>query len=572
MYFIKRFKILTIVFITFLLPVLGACGPAATPEVIKETVEITKEVEKIVKETVIVESEPQVVEKEVTKVVEVEVEKMVTPTPLPSSIKRGGVLKIAYQDNFMDLDPMMLLHAIDTGAYDIVYESLVKWDVETLEPLPSLAKRWEISDDGLTYTFYLQEGIKWQNGDDFTADDVKFSMDRILDPESGAIVATMLSSVDSTEVIDEYTVSFYLKEPFSPFLAKLPGSFKVVNQDFVEDAGGMTNRTMMGTGPFMLEEWTPDEVTRFIRNPNYWRAGEDGQQLPYLDAIEFYPMPDDTARVDAFLSGVVDFLHFVPDKDVERIMANSDIILSEPWSTYYSYVGFNLGHPPFDDPLVRQAISWSLDREEISHALFDQVFPLYDAALPPWHWAYTEHRAYNHQDIEKAKELLAEAGYPDGFDVTVHACYDFQNELKVCEMAITYLQEIGIDATIETSEWGIHVDNFTSGNFPIWCDGNMHDGDPDDAYYNTFHSNGEWNFWDYSNPEVDRLLEEGRRVSDLAERKEIYRQVEEILLEEVPAAFAILNQFKEAYYPYVMNYQHMGNGRWEGLIDVWLDK
>jgi peptide/nickel transport system substrate-binding protein len=494
------------------------------------------------------------------------------PTAEVPQIDRGGVLRIGAVNEFGDLDPAMVYYFGDTLPYEMVYEGLTRWDPDTLEPLPLLARSWEVSEDGLTYTFHLQEGVKWQNGEDFVADDVKYSVERIQNPELASPLANYISCVGSVEVVDDHTVVFHLNSAYSPLLSQLPYVVKIVNPDFVEAAGGHTQTTMMGTGPFMLDEWTPGEVLKLKSNPNYWRMGEDGQPLPYLDGIEVYPMPDDTARVEALLSNAIDFLVSVPDKDVETLETNADVELSPGWSTYWSFVGFSGKIEPFDDPRVRQAISWVIDRDAIAQALYNQVDPLYGGIIPDWHWAYDDLVVYDHTDVEKAKDLLAQAGYPEGFEVTIHACPEFPSEATMCEMTAAWLQEIGIDATIETHEWGIYVDNFVAGNYAMWCDGIIHSGDPDDAYYSSFHSNGVSNLWSYSNPEVDRLLDEARATSDPSVRKELYAQVDAILLEEVPCAFGILHNMKEAYWDYVEGYHHLGNNWWTGLMEIWMDQ
>jgi peptide/nickel transport system substrate-binding protein len=172
-------------------------------------------------------------------------------TPAPASeIKRGGVLKVGIEGDFTDLDPAHEETLIDQYAIDMVYEGLVRWDPVTLEPEPLLATSWEISDDGLTYTFYLQDGVKWHNGDDFVAEDVKYTVERIIDPDEGSVKQTYLESVESVEVVDDYTVVFHLSEPYAALVNTAPFVPKIQNRNFVEANDGHTPRTMMGTGPF----------------------------------------------------------------------------------------------------------------------------------------------------------------------------------------------------------------------------------------------------------------------------------------------------------------------------------
>jgi peptide/nickel transport system substrate-binding protein len=500
-----------------------------------------------------------------------------TTPPSAMEIKRGGTLKIGYELDWDNLDPSQIGAFATTAAYDMVYEGLTTWDMETLEAKPLLAKSWEISDDGLTYTFHLQDGVKWHNGDDFTAEDVKYSIERVQDPATGAAYAEQIGIIESVEVVDDLTVILQLDSPYSPLLSILPFNPYIVNKDFVESEGGLTPRTMMGTGPFMFDEWVPDTMSRFERNPNYWRKGEDGQPLPYLDAIEFYPMVDETARAAALQSGSVDFITRVSTGEVDNLEGSEGIVVSAPWSTTYCYAWFDPHKPPFDDVRVRQAVAWAIDRDAISQGVYlGHAWPLYGAAIPSWHWAYNDLRVYDHRDVDKAKELLAEAGYPDGFEITLVTSSDFAFDVAVAEMMVPWLEEVGIRANLELYDAATFFSNMGGGKdvckYQLFLVGETPTGDPDDTYYIMHHSSGAWNYCGYASPTIDRLLEEGRAISDPAERKEIYRQLEETLLEEVPLTYTVGLPKHEAYREYVKGYVHMGNIRHRALFYTWLDR
>lgn len=508
-----------------------------------------------------------------------------TPAPPPSEIKRGGVLKLGFEADFVQLDPHLMVAFVDIVATDMVYEGLIRRDPVTLEPEPLLATDWEIAEDGLTYAFHLQEGVKWHNGDDFVADDVKYSFERMLDPECASPWKGTIDMVESVEVVDDYTLVLHLSKPHAPLLDALVQTPKIVNEQFVEDSGGRMSRTMMGTGPFAFDEWIPDQVFRVVKNPDYWRLGEDGQPLPYLDAVEFYPAPDEEARMADFLAGVTDFLQLVPDKDMQRLKDNPDVIMAGEEAMWYSYIGFLCDAPPFDDKRVRQAISWAIDRDEIADpGCFGMVYPMYGGILPDWHWASSQLRIHDHRDVETARTLLTEAGWVDSdgdgvvdkdgepFEMTIAVGAPYVSEITNAEMTATYVKDIGIDAKVEIQEWSTFVANLFGGKLPVLSCGSVPSGDPDTAFYEEFHSQGSANLNHYSNPEVDRLLDEGRRISDPEQRKEIYAQVDEILVDDAPRAFTMLHQEWQAFYPYVKNYVHMSNNRFETLIYIWLDK
>ena len=556
---------------------LAACAPKevlVTEEVTRVVVEKVVETAVVV-ETVVVEGTPQVVEKEVTVVVEVE--KVVTAAPEPEvTIKRGGVLKVGVEADVNTLDPALFTASSDYRYLSLVYESLVTWDRESLLARPLLAKSWEVSDDELTWTFHLREDVTWHNGDPFVAGDVKYTAERIMDPELGSTKTYVFAVVESIEVIDDHTVAFHQSEPYGALANEMAREFLIVNQRFVEENEGDLARTMMGTGPFMFEEWVPDQVVRLVRNPNYWRMGADGQSLPYLDGVDWMPNADGTAQVADFGAGVIDFIGLVPDKDVERLLDDPGVVMVGPDSLWYTGLIFNTTIPPFDDVRVRQALSWAVDRDEIAEVgLFDNARPAYGAALPPWHWASSRATIWDHRDLEKARALLAEAGYPDGEgfpEVEIRAGIPYPGQVTMAEMTASYLGDLGIEAKAAPTEWGTLIKEMYGGLYPMTICGWISTGDPDELYRKNFHSEGPSNKTKYSNPELDRLIEEGRATSNMDERADLYAQVEEILLEEVPQPFLVYHNLWEAMYPYVKGYVHMANMSIQSLAEVWLDK
>ncbi|MCB9105810.1 MAG: LysM peptidoglycan-binding domain-containing protein [Anaerolineales bacterium] len=477
----------------------------------------------------------------------------------------GGTLKVAFQNEWAGLDP----HTVSSySSYQIlnnVLEGLTFYD-NNLNLVPWLAESWEQSEDGLTWTFHLREGVMFTNGREMTAEDVKWSFERLIDPATGAGNAARVGPPETQiEVIDDYTVAITHPEPFGIFPQSIgfDKSTGIVAKESVNEDGIIVEP--IGTGPFQISE--VEGTTRMVltKNENYWQEG-----LPYLDAIEITPIPDDTVRETALLSGDVDWVLSIAPQNYESLEANPDVVVSTAPQLSYDYMGINLTREPFTDVRVRQAIALALDREEIAAAGYFGLAETIEGPTGPGSPWYFDYAPYG-QDIERAKELLAEAGYPDGFEMELLPTVQYGETVRAAQVIQQQLAAIGITASINAPEWSQWLELEGNFNYDAYiCNWN---GliDADQYYYLQHKSDQVFNFTGYDNPEFDELVTEARSTSDFDERYQIYQDLNQILVDDAPYIYMYNKLEIRAYSPQVKGFvtrSDQANNFWT----VWLDQ
>ncbi|MCG3208869.1 MAG: HTH-type transcriptional regulator SgrR [Anaerolineae bacterium] len=479
--------------------------------------------------------------------------------------KPGGTLKVAFQNEWAGLDP----HTVSSySSYQIlnnVLETLTAYD-DNLNLIPWLAESWSRSDDGLTWTFKLRQGVKFHNGREMTAADVKWSFDRLLDPATGAGNAANVGPAGTQiNVIDDYTVEIVHPEPVGilPQTLAFNKASAIIAKESVNDEGIIVQA--IGTGPFKIADIEGTTKIRLEKNPDYWQKG-----LPYLDAVEIAPIPDDTVRETALRSGEVDWVLAIAPQNYDSLNADPNVVVSTVPQLSYDYIGLNLTREPLSDQRVRQAIAYALDREQLAEAgYFGLAVPVQGPTGPgsPWYFDYAPYD----RDVEKAKALLADAGYPDGFQMELLPTVQYGETVRAAQVLQQQLAEIGIETTINAPEWSQWLE--LEGNFKYdayICNWN---GliDADQYYYLQHKSDQVFNFTGYNNPEFDQLVTEGRSISDFDQRYQIYEQLNKILVDDAPYVY-MYNKFEiRAYAPYVKGFvtrSDQANNFWT----VWLDR
>jgi peptide/nickel transport system substrate-binding protein len=479
--------------------------------------------------------------------------------------KYGGTLNVAFQNEWAGLDP----HVVSSySSYQVLYnvlEGLTKYD-DDLNLQPALAESWEQSEDGLTWTFNLREGVMFHNGREMTAEDVKWSFERLINPETGGGNAGNVGPADTQiEVIDDYTVSITHSEPVGILPQTLgynPAS-GIVAQESLEDDG--TINIPIGTGPFQIAE--VEGTTRLVleKFDDYWQ-----EEYPYLDQIVIEPIPDDTVRETALLGGEVDWVLAIAPQNFESLQENPDIVVETAPQLSYDYIGMNLTREPFDDVRVRQAIALAIDRETLCEAgYFGLCEPIQGPVGPGSPW-YFDYQPYD-QDLEQARQLLADAGYADGFEMELLPTTQYGETVRAAQVLQQQLAEIGIEATINAPEWSEWLE--LEGNFmydAYLCNWNALI-DVDQYYYLQHRSDQVFNFTGYNNPEFDELVDAGRATSDFDERYQIYEQADKMLVDDAPYIYMYNKDEIRAYAPYVKGFvvrPDQQNNFW----NVWLDQ
>ncbi len=485
--------------------------------------------------------------------------------------RHGGTLTVGVASTSVTngLDPHIILGDNTVWALSQIGEGLLHFDAN-MNIVPWLAHSYSISDDGLVYTFELEQGVRFHNGREMMAEDVKFSLERILDPETGSRRRQNLEIIDRVVVVDDYTVEIHLQSAFAPFLANMVGVWAaVIPSESVNADGSITHP--VGTGPFRFNNYDMGENLTLDRNDDYWR-----DDVPFIDRVVMTPVSDDAARMVALRTGAVDIVTSVPSQLLPSLMANENrgFELMVAPGTAWRMATMNTTRPPFDDVRVRQAVDLALDREEIMLArtfgfghVDNQVwaegrFWRMDAELPQ-------------RDLDRVRELLEEAGHGDGVDITIEARSVFLDDAQLVQ---SQLNEAGFNATIAVSDWAALAERMRAGNFDMVVTGAGWYADPDGRYARFYMPGGpaNWLAGSYNNPEVAELLTEARLVSVPEERRALYQQVFDILQHDVPNPILYFMPMTMAWSHDVRDFRTDGQGGFAnaetGLKYVWLNR
>jgi len=465
--------------------------------------------------------------------------------------------KPAYGDTFIEAsigEPSNLLPilATDSASSEInglVYNGLVRYD-KNLKLEGELAESWDISPDNLTITFHLRKGVKWHDGAPFTSADVMFTYRLYIDPDTPTAYAESYKQVKHAEAPDDYTFRVTYDKPYAPALGSW--AMRILPKhllDGVPITKSPLSRHPIGTGPFVFTEWQPGEKVVVETNPDYFEG------RPFLKRVVYRVIPDQTTQFLLLRNGDLDYMDLSP---IQYQTQTDTLAFERRFNKYrylafsYTYLGYNLEKPLFKDRRVRQALSYAINKQEIIEGV---LLGLGQAATGPYKpdtWVYNPNVKRYPYDPDKARALLAEAGWHDSdgdgildkdgqplqFTIITNQGNDLR--IKTGEIMQQRFREVGVSVKLRVIEWAAFLKDFIhAGNFDACILGWA--GGPEPDQYNIWHSSKtggrELNFIHFRNAEVDRLLEEGRRTFDQEKRKKIYDRFQEILAEEQPYTF-----------------------------------
>lgn len=478
----------------------------------------------------------------------------------------GGTLKISHSTRIATLNPLTLSGPAEYPCIDMLYSRLTRIGFDS-EPHPDLAESWEASEDATEFTFHLREGVTFHNGSPLTADDVVATYEAILNPDIAASATSVLDMIDSVEALDDLTVKFTLSAPF----ADLPYSTAHANACILSRAALEGNLTALetqvnGSGPFMLETYDSARIVRLVKNENYFVEGK-----PYLDAVEMMLFPDLAAETANFLSGTTDVMLIVQQSDYQRIADSAGIEAQRVPSGRYINIVMRQDAEPWNDVRVRQAFAKAVDRQLLVDVLLEGLGrPAYDSIVAP-ELQYATEKPVIEYDPEGARELLAEAGYPDGITLTLVAS---DRPAMRSQTAIALRQTAapaGFNLEIETMPHDTYLAN-------VWMQGPFYIGywgmQPTiDATYNLLlTSDASYEDTAWNNAKFDALIEAGRSTTDEEERARIYAEAQALELAEKPYVVPFFEDVLTASSIETEDWEVAPISRYYYIEDVWLDR
>ncbi|MDQ3022194.1 MAG: ABC transporter substrate-binding protein [Bacteroidota bacterium] len=547
---------------------------------------------------------------------------------LNGGIKGGGMYRLNELENVRSLDPAGINDNVSHHVAHQIYDLLIDLD-SVLQIIPALATRWEISQDGLLYTFHLRKGVKFQDnacfpngvGREFTANDVKYSFDRVCDPRSGTLgfdyyknyvvganeyfEEVTASRKESREpklpgvtgyiVKDDSTFQIQLKKPFGPFIYYMTLGFAyIIPKEAIDQYGKDFFQNPVGTGPYMFKNWTPDLELNLKRNPKYWEKDSYGNQLPYVEDVKFRFLKELSQQMLEFQNGNLDESYRIPNETFKNVVTLQKTLtpeyaqfkLQKVPSLSLQFYGFLTTGKIFNNEKVRQALNYAIDREKIlkfvlnGQGYMGAIYGIVPPAMPDYDVKKIKGYSF---DLQKAKQLMIEAGYPDGKgfpDAVLQINSGGDRNIQIAESIQNMLKEIGVNMKLNIIQFAQHLDNIDAGRADFFRLGWIADYPDPENFLNIYYGKNvpkdpkaisPINNTRFQDANYDELFEKAIATTDQQARYDIYYQAEQIAISHAPAMYIFYEEDYRLLHPYVKGYaldpMHRVNFR-----HLWLDK
>ncbi|MEF3120787.1 ABC transporter substrate-binding protein [Kocuria flava] len=453
-------------------------------------------------------------------------------------------LEVAIAGEPDQLDPHSTSAYFSFQILENVYDTLVEPDAE-LEMQPALAESWEVSEDQLSWTFHLREGVTFHDGSAFTAEDVVYSYDRIIDEQLAN--AYRLAAVEDVVAVDEHTVRIDVSQPTPALLAAIGGykGMAIVERGNVES--GDVQLDPVGTGPFEVVGNAASTAVTLRANEDYWGEG------PHVPGVVYRFISEGTTALADLTAGEVHWTDSIPPQRVESLRRNPDVKVASVPSTDYWYLTMNQARPPFDSRDARRAVAQALDREALAQVTWYGSATVNQTAVPETSVWYHEYAPFE-QDLDRARELAESSGLT-GRTVGLMVTNEYPETVTAAQVVAANLAEIGVATEIRTLDFATWLDEQARGNFDMLLLGWLGNVDVNDYYYNQHHSEGSNNAQGYSSPEVDRLLDAGRTETDPEARKELYDRAAERIVDDASYVYLYNPDVVQAWAPELEGYE-----------------
>lgn len=428
-------------------------------------------------------------------------------------------LVVILSSEFTTLDPQKLSSNASINFCSNIFDGLVGLDEEG-NVVPLLATDWTVSEDQLHYTFNLRQGVKFHNGEELTAEDVKLSVERFRDNEWMQFASF---AVDSCDIVDEDTVTINLKYAYGNFIGMLWYCYIIDASYYNSVSEEEFARNPVGTGAYRFTEWAPAQYVTLEANPDYW-----GEQKPSIENLRFNFVSDSNTAMMALQTGQADLSFSVTALNYNQVKESGKLAADSTLSNNFYFINFNSERLSKE---VRQALSYAIDREAFNTIMNEDTGYLGNMALVEGQEGYTTDITTYEYNPDKAKELLAQAG-ASNLSLTFYYDESAANT-KMAQTLQSQLSNVGVELVLEPVESGTWWSTFGNGDYDLSRSGYpMEAANTDSTYYDMFHSTGSFNVSRINNPEIDALLDEARAESDSAKRNELYIQVNQILADE----------------------------------------